>query len=109
MDKKSISICLLLILACGCVQMRDYTGIRDGAFGFDIKKGLGKGADKKDYLVFKGGVNIIIGDSKDEITAKIGLPNKVNRTLEQEEIWTYEDRKVNLFFKGDKLDNWNLF
>lgn len=113
MSKRNVSMFLmLLVLVCGCVRMRDYTGTKEGvfAFGIDMKKGLGEGADsKKDYYVFEDGVNIIVGDSKNEVATKIGLPNKVDATLEKEEVWVYESKGMNLFFRGDRLDNWNFF
>jgi len=111
MSKKNINLVLvsLFILACGCVQMRDYTGVRDGKFGLDIQKGFGEGTLKKDYYLFKDGTSIILGDTKNEVSAKIGLPDKVDYNLEKEEIWVYEEKGMNLFFKGEKLGGWNFF
>lgn len=99
----------ILIFTMGCVQMRDYTGIREGAFGLDIKKGFDEGGDKKDYCVVGEGIAFVIGDSKNEVIAGIGLPDKVETTLAGHESWIYEDRKINLFFKEDRFDGWNFF
>ncbi len=98
---------LMVVLLAGCVQMRDYTGSRDGRFGLDVSKGFGKGAEpKKDYYVISGGEGIIIGDTKNEITKKIGLPDKVTSTFEGYESWTYNEREVIFIFSGGRLREW---
>jgi len=108
MSNFKITAVVLAIIICGCVQMRDYTGVREGVFGLDINKGFGEGADKKDYYVFKDGINLISGDSKDEIIAKIGLPDKRDITLDKSEVWTYEERKIQLYFDGERLVSWAI-
>lgn len=107
---KNIFICLsiFLFVLSGCVELRDYTGTREGAFGLDIKKGFGPGADKKDYYVVKKDVNLIIGDTKNEIIFKIGLPDAIDVTLERYERWTYKDEKIKLFFSGNRLKEWSV-
>ena len=106
MDMVKVLSIILLVSATGCVQMRDYTGVREGAFGLDIKKGIGEGELKKDYYVVKDGVGLFMGDSKGEVINIIGLPNDVDTTFEGYERWIYEERKVKLIFKDDKLYGW---
>ena len=100
--------CLALIAMMGCVEMRDYVGARDGAFGVDVQTGLGTGADKKDYYIIKEDTAIILGDTKNEIIHKIGLPSKVGTTLEGYETWSYTEEKIELIFKGERLGGWTF-
>ena len=104
-----IAIFVVLIFVAGCVRMRDYTGVRQGAFVLDVKKSFDKGTEKKNYVVLEEGVYLIVRDKKKEVISKIGLPDKVDVTLEGQERWEYEERKVNLFFRGDFLNSWELF
>ena len=97
---------LVLMVFCGCVQMRDYTGIKEGAFGLDIRKGFGEGNIKKDYYAIGDRDGLIIGDTAREVTLKIGLPDKVETTQEGYEAWVYEDRKVKFLFEDGKLRDW---
>jgi hypothetical protein len=109
MGRKFYALTLVLGLAVvfGCVQMRDYTGSRDGRFGLDVSKGFGKGAvPKKDYYVVSGGEGIVIGDNKNEVTQKIGLPDTVSSTFEGYESWTYNEREVIFIFSGERLLEW---
>lgn len=96
----------LLVGIVGCIQMRDYTGVKNGAFGLNVKKSFGEGKEKKDYYVIKGGEGIVIGDTKKEIIALIGLPDKVSTTLEGYECWVYEERKIELLFHEGRLKDW---
>jgi len=100
-------IIFLLIFISGCVQARDYVGVREGAFGLNVKKGFGDGANRKDYYLFEEGTYLIAGDSKNEVISRIGLPSKVERTLDSREGWVYEDKKMVLYFKEGHLNEWN--
>ncbi|MBU1113475.1 MAG: hypothetical protein KKH93_06365 [Candidatus Omnitrophica bacterium] len=93
----------------GCVQMRDYTGVRDGAAGLDIKNQFGPGESTKDYYVVDAGDGIVIGDTKDEVIAQLGLPDEVATTLEGYETWIYKARSLKLFFSGDRFREWQEF
>lgn len=93
----------------GCVQMRDYTGVRDGAAGLDINNRFGPGLEKKDYYVVEAGEGIVIGDSKNEVLAHLGIPDKVETTVEGYEYWIYQDRNLKLFFSGDRFIEWREF
>lgn len=105
---KAFSLIIGLVVLVGCVQMRDYTGIREGAFGLDMQKGFGEGGNKKDYYILKNGNSLIIGDSKNEVIAKNGIPDQVKKTIEGYESWLYESEKINLLFKGERLNDWYL-
>ena len=101
---------LVLITAfSGCVQMRDYTGVRDGAAGLDIKNQFGPGQSTKDYYVVSAGDGIVVGDTKDEVIAQLGLPDEVSTTLEGYEVWIYKTRSLKLFFSGDRFREWQEF
>jgi hypothetical protein len=109
MRKRLSVIIVLSILAvsAGCVQMRDYTGERDGHFGLDVSRGFGKGIEpRKDYYVISGGEGIVVGDTKSEITKKIGLPDSVTSTFEGYECWRYHQRSVEFIFSGEELREW---
>ena len=97
----------LLVFAYGCVQMRDYTGIREGAFGLDVNKGFDQGVDKKDYYLINEDVALIVGDSKDEVIFKIGLPDSIKMELDGHESWIYKERKIDLFFSDGRLRSWS--
>lgn len=96
----------ILILTMGCVQMRDYLGIRDGSFGLDIKKGFDQGGDKKDYYLIREGIGIVKQDTKNEIMNKLTHPDKIGMTYEGYEYWVYQKRGLKLFFYEDRLKGW---
>ncbi len=105
---KIIVLSFFLLSFTACVEMRDYTGVRDGAFGLDIKKGFDQGKDKKDYCLFDDGSFVVLGDKKTEVTQNIGLPDKVESTFEGYESWTYKERKVKLIFDQERLKGWEF-
>jgi len=96
------------LMISGCVQMRDHTGVRHGAFYLGMHQGFDQGADKKDYYIIKDNVAIIIGDTKNEVIYKISLPDEVSTTLEGYETWIYQDYGLELIFKGDYLGSWRV-
>ncbi len=107
---RSFILCFLVLILgsiYGCVQMRDYTGVRDGSFGLDINKGFDQGVDRKDYYMISEDVALIVSDTKNDVIFKIGLPAKTNIELDGYESWSYEDRRIDLFFKGDRLRSWS--
>ncbi|MCK4519854.1 MAG: hypothetical protein KAT96_01650 [Candidatus Omnitrophica bacterium] len=110
MSKKNNSIFLvLLVFTFGCVQMRDYTGVRNGAFMLDVQTGFDAGTDMKDYYLIGNDIALIVGDSKNEIIFKIGLPDRIEAALDGDEIWLYERRGIDLFFRDGRLRGWSLF
>ena len=103
----NIVVFIILVAAFGCVQMRDYAKVTNSSVGVGMRHDFGKGTDvRKDYYVISGGDGIVIGDTKNEITKKIGLPDKVNSTFEGYERWTYTHRGVVFTFSGDRLIEW---
>jgi len=107
---RSFMLCflvLILVSIYGCVQMRDYTGVRDGSFGLDVNKGFDQGVDKKDYYMISENLALINGDTKDDVIFKIGLPTETRIELDGYENWRYQDRKIDLFFKADRLRGWS--
>jgi len=111
MIKKKIFglVLFIFIFSSACIQMRDYVGTKDGAVGLDLKKGFGQGEVKKDYYVVSEGIGIVIGDTRDEVIAKMGIPDKVDSTLEGYESWIYNTRKIKLLFENDRLDDWQEY
>ena len=97
------------VFISGCVQMRDYTGVKNGAPGLNIKNQFGPGESTKDYYVVSGGEGIVVGDTKDEVIAKLGLPDEVTTTVEGYEAWIYKSRNLKLFFSGDRFREWQEF
>ena len=107
---KSFTLYLLILVlfsTYGCVQMRDYTGVRDGTFGLDVNKGFDQGVDKKSYCIIDEDIALIVGDTKNDIVFKIGLPTKVETGLDGYENWMYEEKKIDLFFSGKRLKGWS--
>lgn len=107
--RRGINIIVFIILfgVFGCVQMRDYAKVTNNSVGVGVRHDFGKGKDvRKDYYVISGGDGIIIGDTKNEITKKIGLPDKVTSTFEGYERWTYIQRGVVFTFNGERLIEW---
>ncbi len=94
---------VFLVMLAGCAQVRDYVGVKEGAFGLNLRSGFDQGADRKDYYLTEEGDCLVIGDTKDEITALVGAPDKIKTTLEGYEEWVYEDEKVKLFFGDERL------
>ncbi len=103
---RMLIIALAVLAAAGCIQMRDYTGVKDGAFGLDVKKGFGKGKEKKDYYVIKDGEGIVVGDTKNEVITLMGIPDQVTTNLEGYECWVYEKNGVVFLFSEGKLKSW---
>ncbi len=86
-------VIFLVIFMVSCVQMRDYTGIKDGSFGLDVKSGFDTGARDKDYYLVGEDTAIIIGDTKREVIFKIGLPTMIEAGLDGDECWLYDGKK----------------
>ncbi len=100
--------CILVLFSVyGCVQMRDYTGTRDGNFVVGMHRGFDQGVDKKSYRVVGENITLIFGDTKNDIVSKIGLPTKTKIELDGHENWMYDDRKIELFFSGNRLRGWS--
>ena len=109
-DIKSFALYLLILVlfsTYGCVQMRDCTGTKDGSFVLSIKSGFDQGVDKKSYRIVGEDITLIIGDTKNDIIFKIGLPTKTKIELDGYENWMYEDEKIDLFFRGNRLRGWS--
>jgi len=87
--------------------MRDYTGTRDGNFIVGLRSGFDQGVDKKSYRVVGEDIALIIGDTKNDIVFKIGLPTKTKIELDGYENWMYEEEKIDLFFRGKRLRGWS--
>lgn len=108
MSRKNIIIVLLLAFNFGCVQMRDYTSSRNGAFMVDTQTGFDSGVDSKDYYLIGDRTALIIGDSKKDVIFKMGLPNEIKTALSGDQIWLYESKKIDLFFRDNRLKNWSF-
>ena len=107
---KTFVFLLFFAALTGCVEMRDYTGVRDGAFGLNVKQGFGKGSDhKKDYYLVEDGKAVILGDTKNEVIALIGTPDNIKTTLEGYESWLYGEMGLELLFENDKVVEWREF
>ena len=44
---------MLPIVFISCVQSRDYLGVKEGAFGIDVKKGCDEGEEAKNYYIIE--------------------------------------------------------
>jgi len=109
MSRIIVKFLLLMMFLGGCVKLRDYTGVKGGAFGLDVEKTFGTGITKKDYYQLENGEVIIIGDTKKEVIIKMGLPIEIEKTLDGDEKWVYDDKGIDLFFKGKRLYGWDIF
>jgi len=87
--------------------MRDYTGTRDGNFVIGVRSGFDRGVDKKSYCLVGEDIALIIGDSKNDIIFKIGLPGKTGMELDGYENWMYEEKEIDLFFRDGRLRGWS--
>ncbi len=107
---KNLILCLLILVlfsVYGCVQMRDYTGTRDGNFVVGVRNGFDQGVDKKSYCLVGEDIVLIIGDTKNDVIFKIGLPTKTKIELDGYENWMYEEKRIDLFFRGKRLRGWS--
>ena len=110
MNKVNFFILLLILfVSCTEAQMRDYVGTKDGAVSVGIKEGFGEGGEVKDYFVTRDNLVVARRDTKSEVTKKIGSPDSIQRMLDGNDCWIYEDRKLELFFDGDYLVEWRSF
>ena len=105
---RQIAILMTCVTLTGCVQMRDYVGAKEGAFGVDIKKGFGRGEEKKEYIMVEEGCALVVGDTKKEVIQKIGTPESVDTTIEGYECWRYREKGIEIFFKTKKLYGWRM-
>ncbi len=99
---------LFSCILSGCVQVRDYVGTKEGAFGLNVQQGFDKGEVKKDYYLTKSGESLNIRDTKNEIIGKIGSPDTIKTTLAGYEQWVYKNINLELFFENDKLNSFNV-
>ncbi len=103
-----MAVVFAVIFVAGCVQSRDYVGAREGALGLKVKRGFGVGDEpKKDYYVIQDGDGIVVGDTKNDLIRKMGLPDEVKTTLEGYESWTYSERGVTFYFSEEHITRWD--
>ncbi|MCP4652980.1 MAG: hypothetical protein GY858_06325 [Candidatus Omnitrophica bacterium] len=105
--RKAIVLLIFSLMITGCVEMRDYTGVKHGAFALCKEQGFGEGKDTKDYYVIDDQLALIVRDTKNEVTRKIGSPDTIERTIDGFDCWSYSERKLKLYFEGDHLKLWN--
>jgi len=49
---------------------------------------------------------LVRGDTKKEVSAWLGSPDKIEPTVDGRQCWTYNERKIKFFFDGDRLRDW---
>ncbi|MBD3246906.1 MAG: hypothetical protein GF333_07875 [Candidatus Omnitrophica bacterium] len=99
-------IVLGLCITSGCVQMKDYVGVRHGAFGVDMKRGFGPGTEKKEYYLTGDYTGLVRGSSEREIRAHLGSPAEIGSTLEGYTRWVYKEPPITLYLKDGYLYEW---
>lgn len=107
MKVKVLSLMILVFLAAACVQMRDYTGKKNGAAVILNKQEFGTGASGRDYYMVDSEMALIVDDTKNEVTQKIGSPDSIKRTIDGSEVWLYNEKKIELVFESDRLKHWH--
>jgi len=95
-----------LIILCACVQMRDHAAKRNGAFTLFSTTPFGEGEVSKDYYLVTPETALIVGDTKNEIVRKIGLPDEIVRRGDGVEAWRYKAHALELQFKGETMAVW---
>ena len=100
---KKILVILILIFAAGCVEMRDYTGRRNGCLTLLNKHQFGDGAASCDYYRIPGDTYVVRNDTKDEVVNRLGQPDKIVYELGGSEAWTYKKKNLKLKFTGSRL------
>lgn len=104
--KKIFFLIIGIIFITACVQMRDWTGKKNGGVVAFAKHEFGEGEKVHDYYVIDDNNYVIANDTKNEIKKKLGLPAKIEPTLDGHETWYYPEKKVKLIFNGDRLAHW---
>ncbi|MCM8774205.1 MAG: outer membrane protein assembly factor BamE [Candidatus Omnitrophica bacterium] len=93
---------ILIIISCfiftSCAKLKDYISTERGFLNVRIKKSFGQGEDIKNYYVTDEGFIINRGDSKEYVYKILGRPENIKTSLEGEEFWTYEERKLEIYF-----------
>ncbi|MEI8350604.1 MAG: hypothetical protein WCI77_10695 [Candidatus Omnitrophota bacterium] len=99
-------VALLLLFLFGCARAGDYAGVNHGYMTVGIKQRFGEGADNRKYYVTKEGIELLPGAGKDTIRQHIGAPDKIQRNNEGYEVWTYNERKLKLYFDKERFREW---
>lgn len=100
-------LCLCLIFWCAaCVEMRDYTGKKNGGVVVFSKTEFGSGQSCRDYYKIDDTAAIIVDDTKNEIVQKLGSPSTIERRADGDETWAYPGKNLQLVFDGDYLKHW---
>jgi hypothetical protein len=106
--KNSLFFILFLLTISGCVEMRDWTGKKNGGVVAYSKHEFGAGEKIHDYYRIDENNYVIVNDTKNEIKQKLGLPAKIEPTCDGREAWYYPEKKVKLLFNGDYLAHWQV-
>lgn len=99
-----LSISLVFI---SCVQLRDYTFKKHGAFGLAVKQKFGEGNANKDYYLEDSGLWFTVGDSQEQITNNFGSPDKIETTLEGYRAWIYKKYNLKIIFSDGFVKEWH--
>ena len=102
-----IVLVFFLFVCSGCVQMRDWTGKKNGGVVVFSKTEFGQGQSDRDYYMIDDNNYVIIDDTKNEILAKLGSPDSMSSGADGHVDWVYLDKKVTLVFEGDCLKHWH--
>ncbi|MDD4294567.1 MAG: hypothetical protein PHP69_03515 [Candidatus Omnitrophica bacterium] len=89
--------------------MRDYTRPTedDRGLAVDYRYSFGEGLDSDNgYYELGQGLYIIVGDTKNEIIQKLGLPDNIDKMPDTSECWVYMSKEIKLYFMSDRLDSW---
>jgi len=95
-----------VIILSACVEMRDFTGRKNGGVVAFSRHEFGSGEGRHDYYKIDDNTALIIDDTKNEVRQKIGSPDIVEPTADGCTRWAYKDKGIELFFDGDYLRSW---
>lgn len=86
--------------------MRDYTGVKYGAFCALHARQFGEGHATKDWVKLAGDVYIIKGDTKKEVIRRLGVPDRMCLDDAQIQAWQYSVKRITIFFINDRVSSW---
>jgi hypothetical protein len=89
---------VVLAFLSGCADLNRYVAADRGFVSLRAKQEFGLGQERNNYYVIEGVGTIHLGDTKNAVSTLLGRPDNITSSFEGYEIWTYELKKIKIYF-----------
>jgi hypothetical protein len=91
-------VLFVLVFLLGCADLRRYVAADRGFVSLRAKQEFGLGQEQNNYYVIEGNGTLSRGDTTHTVSTLLGRPDSISSSFEGYEIWTYELKKIKIYF-----------